>query len=121
MTIIGIVCGLIGFLGGYFLNVRETDAYIHVIQVNGTVIQGEFQSIGLSELEELNDLVFQAHGSSHKILQILVTNSNEVELIIGGFDDHKPHPHQISEQTYLAKKKDGRWEIKAKGLASTIN
>lgn len=100
---------------------READQYVHVIQVNGTIIEGDFQSIGINELKELNDLVFQSQGANHKILQVLVENSNEVKLITGGFDDHKPYPHQTSELTYLAKKIDGHWEITAEGLSTIIN
>jgi hypothetical protein len=120
IIIVGLACGLIGIGIGYFQKVRETEQYIHVIQVNGTIIEGNFQSIGIEDLKELNDLFFKTKGANHKILQILVTNSNEAELVTGGFDDNKPYPYQTSELTYLAKKIDGHWEITAEGRLSTI-
>ncbi|MGJ8640233.1 MAG: hypothetical protein ACSHYA_12660 [Opitutaceae bacterium] len=111
IIIVGLACGLIGFGIGYFQKVRETDEYIHVIQVNGTIIEGNFLSIGIEELKALNDLIFQMKGADYKILQVIVKSENEVNLTVGISDGHEPHPRFQSEIPMTVKKRDGIWTI----------
>jgi len=117
--ITGILCLLVGFGFGYYQKVRETDAYIHVIQVNGTLIEGKFQTIGTEELKELNDLVFETQGADHKILQIIVEKENKVKMIVGISNQDQPHPSFPSEIPMTAEKKDGTWSITKIEPAST--
>ncbi|WP_269527238.1 hypothetical protein [Coraliomargarita parva] len=111
---------LIGFALGYLLKVRETDEYIHVVQVNGTLIEGQFQTIGKEELKALNDLVYESKGADYKILQILVQSKEKVRMIVGISNRGKPHPGFTSEIPMIAEKKDGVWSITKTGLATAI-
>ena len=111
IIIVGLTCGVIGFGVGYFQKVRETDEYIHVVQVNGTIIEGYFESIGIKELKQLNDLIFETHGADYKILQVIVKSENEVNLTVGISDGHEPHPRFQSEIPMTAKKENGIWTI----------
>ena len=111
---------IVGFALGYIQKVRETDEYIHVIQVNGTLIEGNFQTIGKEELKELNDLVFETHGEDHKILQILVTTKQKVNMVVGISNQVRPHPNFTSEIPMTAEKKDGYWSITETKPASAI-
>jgi len=105
----GIICLVVGFGLGYFQKVRETDAYIHVVQVNGTLIKGKFQTIGTQELKELNDLIFETKGADRKILQIMVETENKVKMIVGITNQDKPHPHFRSEIPMTLEKK--KWGL----------
>ena len=65
----------------------------------------------MSELEELNDLVFQSKGANYKILQITVKSKNEVDLTVGISDGHEPYPRFQSEIPMTVKKENGIWTI----------
>ena len=115
----GIICLIVGFGLGYFQKVRETDAYIHVVQVNGTLIEGEFQTLGMAGLEELNNLVFDTQGAGRKILQIMVESENKVKMVVGVSNHDQPHPNFHSEIPMTAEKKNGTWVITEIKPAST--
>ena len=111
---------LVGFALGYHQNLRETDEYIHVVQVNGTIIEGDSLTIGTEELNELNDLIFRTYGQDHKILQILVKTEEKVVMYIGGRTKGEPDPHYTSETPITAEKKNGAWTITEIKLGSAI-
>ncbi len=118
--ITGIICLVVGFGLGYFQKVRETDAYIHVVQVNGTLIKGKFQTIGTQGLKELNDLIFETQGADRKILQIMVETENKVKMIVGISNHDQPHPNFSSEIPMTAERKNGTWSITEIKPASAI-